>query len=213
MLWRILVCLGMGYAFGCISTAYFVGKAKHIDIRAYGSGNAGTTNAMRTLGKKAGAITFLGDFLKALLPVLAVRYLIFPDLPYVTLLALYTGFGIILGHNYPVWLKFKGGKGIAATGGIIVALNPLVSLIGIIIFVSVAAITKYVSLASMAAVLITCSCLIAINHGDLHFAVIASCYVILAFWRHRHNIERLLHGTENKIGQKKAPLINEDKKS
>jgi len=212
MLWRILVCLGIGYVFGCISTAYFVGKANHIDIRAYGSGNAGTTNAMRTLGKKAGVITFLGDFLKALLPILAVKYLIFPDMSYVTLLALYTGLGIIIGHNYPFWLKFKGGKGIAATGGIIVAMSPITAIIGIIVFIGVAAITKYVSLASMSAVLISCAFLIFFNKGDLHFALIAAFYVVIAFWRHRHNIERLLHGTENRIGQKKEPLVSHNSK-
>jgi len=82
MLLRIAICLIMGYVFGCFSTAYVVGKWNHIDIRTYGSGNAGTTNALRNLNKKAGAITFLGDFFKALIPILLVRLLLFKGVEY-----------------------------------------------------------------------------------------------------------------------------------
>lgn len=110
MLPKILFSLILGYGFGCISTSYFVGKANHIDIRNYGSGNAGTTNALRTLGMKAGIITFLGDAIKAIAPVLLIKYLIFSESSYSSLLLLYTGLGVVLGHNFPVWLNFKGGK-------------------------------------------------------------------------------------------------------
>jgi len=109
MLLKILVCLSVGYGFGCFSTGYVVGKANKIDIRKYGSGNAGTTNALRILGWKAGIITFLGDAIKALIPVLLVRYFLQGD-SYGQLLSLYTGLGVVLGHNFPFWLNFKGGK-------------------------------------------------------------------------------------------------------
>ena len=80
MVWRILLCLFAGYSFGCISTGYIVGKINHVDIRNYGSGNIGTTNTLRTLGKKAGAITYLGDVLKAMVPMLVARLVIFKEL-------------------------------------------------------------------------------------------------------------------------------------
>ena len=114
MIGKIAICLLLGYAFGCFSTGYFVGKLHHIDIRQYGSGNAGTTNALRTLGKKAGAMTFLGDVLKCIIPILFIRHILFVGVEYLPLLVLYTAVGVVLGHNYPFYLHFKGGKGIAA---------------------------------------------------------------------------------------------------
>lgn len=117
------ICLVVGYLFGMIQTAYLYGRMKGIDIREHGSGNAGTTNTLRVLGKKAGLIVFLGDLAKTIIPVLTVGFIIRAYLPeyedYVFLLRLYTGFGAILGHNFPFYLGFKGGKGIAATGGMI----------------------------------------------------------------------------------------------
>ena len=108
----------------------------HVDIRKHGSGNAGTTNALRTLGWKAGVITFVGDCLKCVLAVVIVR-LIFADNGHVELLAFYAGLGAVLGHNFPFYLNFKGGKGIASTAGLILAVNPVMFLIVAIVFIAI----------------------------------------------------------------------------
>ena len=105
-----IICLVIGYLFGNIfQTGYWYGKFNHIDIREYGSGNAGTTNVMRTLGKKAGIITYLLDTFKAVFAALAVHFLFGRNSDIEMLLFLYSGFGVVLGHNFPVYLKFKGG--------------------------------------------------------------------------------------------------------
>ena len=151
-----IICLVIGYLFGNIfQTGYWYGKFNHIDIREYGSGNAGTTNVMRTLGKKAGIITYLLDTFKAVFAALAVHFLFGRNSDIEMLLFLYSGFGVVLGHNFPVYLKFKGGKGIAATSG--VALSLLLfpkhcwvfAVFGLITFASVTLISKYVSLGSL----------------------------------------------------------------
>ena len=119
-----LICLVIGYAFGLFQTGYIYGKLHGIDIRKEGSGNAGTTNALRVLGKKAGIITYIGDMVKAVLAAMVVR-LIFGQshADIIMVLVLYSGIGVILGHNFPFYLGFKGGKGIAASSGVIVALG------------------------------------------------------------------------------------------
>jgi acyl phosphate:glycerol-3-phosphate acyltransferase len=202
MILKIILCLIFGYLFGCFSTGYFVGKMNKVDIRKYGSGNVGTTNALRTLGAKAGAITLLGDALKAVIPIVLVRLLFFPDYDHVELLALYTGLGVVFGHNYPVWLKFKGGKGIAATGGAMAAFDPLIIPIGLPLFILVVAITRYVSLGSLF-IAVLFPIWIAIRHpGDIHMLIVALVFMASAFIKHRSNIKRLMNGTENKIGQR-----------
>lgn len=202
MIPRILICLICGYGFGCISSAYLIGKAYKVDIRKYGSGNLGMTNALRTLGWKAGALTYLGDFLKAVIPILIIRNVIFADLEYAQLLALYTGLGVVLGHNYPFWLKFKGGKGIAVTSGVMAAFDPLLIPVFVGVFVVAVAITKYVSVGSLL-LSILFPIWIAIRHpGDVHMLIIGLLYTISAFYTHRKNIKRLMNGTENKFGQK-----------
>ena len=202
MLARILICLLCGYGFGCISTGYFVGKAYHVDIRKYGSGNAGTTNTLRTLGCKAGVLTYLGDFLKAVIPILLFRNLLFAEMDYAQLSGLYTGLGVVLGHNYPFWLRFKGGKGIAVTSGVMAAFDPLLIPVFILLFVVVVAITRYVSLGSLL-ISIVFPIWIAVRYpGDIHMLLIGLVYAASAFYTHRANIKRLLNGTENKLGQK-----------
>lgn len=211
MVARILICLICGYGFGCISTGYLVGKAYHVDIRKYGSGNAGTTNALRTLGWKAGALTYLGDFLKAIIPILLFRNILFADVDYAQLLGLYTGLGVVLGHNYPFWLHFKGGKGIAVTTGVMAAFDPLLIPTFIIVFVVAVAITRYVSLGSLL-LSILFPIWIAIRHpGDIHMLIIGLIYAASAFYTHRANIKRLLNGTENKLGQKVKIDPNQEK--
>ena len=202
MILKIILCLIFGYLFGCFSTGYFVGKLNKVDIRNYGSGNVGTTNALRTMGAKAGAITLIGDVLKAVIAILLVRFVFFPDYEYIELLAIYTGLGVVVGHNYPVWLGFKGGKGMAATGGVMAALDPFIIPIGIPLFVLAVAITRYVSVGSLVVAVLFPIWIFIRHPGDLHMLIVALVFMALAFFKHRSNIKRLLNGTENKIGQR-----------
>lgn len=199
---KILICLVLGYCFGCISTGYIVGKANKIDIRKYGSGNAGTTNALRTLGWKAGLLTFLGDALKAIIPILLIRLVIFPDYDALNLLMLYTGLGAVLGHNFPFWLHFKGGKGIAATGGVMLAYDWRLAVAALVVFLIIVVITRYVSLGSLAISILLPIWIIIFYPGNLHMIIVGIIFTLSAFIKHRSNIKRLISGTENKIGQK-----------
>ncbi|NLP34538.1 MAG: glycerol-3-phosphate 1-O-acyltransferase PlsY [Clostridiales bacterium] len=208
MISKIIICLALGYIFGCFSTGYLIGKLKHVDIRKYGSGNPGTTNALRTLGAKAGAITLFGDMIKAILPIILIRYIIFPDMENIQLLILYTGLGVVLGHNYPFWLGFKGGKGIAATGGVMAAFDPYIIPFGLLIFVGSIAITRYVSVGSLLVSVLLPVWVIIRYPGNLHMLIVALIYMALAFIKHHSNIKRLLNGTENKFGQKVSIDIN-----
>ena len=118
-----ILCVLIGYCFGIFQTAYIYGKLNGIDIREHGSGNAGTTNALRVLGKKAGLIVFLGDLLKAFIPCILARVVGIYFFPAIVIpMILWTGLGVVIGHNYPFYMHFKGGKGIAATGGVILGL-------------------------------------------------------------------------------------------
>lgn len=202
MVLKIILCLIFGYIFGCFSTGYFVGKIKKVDIRNYGSGNVGTTNALRTLGAKAGALTLLGDVFKAVIPMLLIRFLFFKDYEYVELMTLYTGFGVVMGHNYPVWLKFKGGKGIAATGGVMATFDPLIIPIGLPLFVLIVAITRYVSVGSLFVGVFFPVWILFRHPGDLHMLILSLVFMLSAFIKHTSNIKRLMNGTENKIGQR-----------
>jgi len=206
-----VAALVIGYCFGCFSTAYVVGKANHIDIRSYGSGNAGTTNAMRTLGKKAGIITYIGDVLKAVIPILLARFLVLSGNPHADLICLILGLGVVLGHNYPVWLKFKGGKGIAVTSGVFIAVVPQIAVFALILFVLIALISKYISLASICAILFAGTWMMIYYDFSIAYVVVIAGYIALALWQHRANIVRLLQGTENKIGQHKPPLVEKTK--
>ncbi|MEY8352202.1 glycerol-3-phosphate 1-O-acyltransferase PlsY [Lachnospiraceae bacterium 54-53] len=203
-----IICLLAGYLCGLIQSGFFYGKLNNIDIRNYGSGNTGTTNALRIMGAKAGAVVFFGDFLKSLLPCLIVRFL-FKDQPeMVYLLILYTGFGVILGHNYPVYLNFKGGKGIAATAGLIVAVDLRMMLLCLAAFLLIVAVTRYVSLGSLVVAVIFFVWLFVFGRAGAYglapgslpeFYIAAALISGQAFWRHRANIGRLVRGRENKI--------------
>lgn len=202
MLFKILLCLGVGYLFGCFSTSYVIGKANNIDIRNYGSGNAGTTNALRTLGWKAGVLTFLGDALKAIIPILFVRLFLYQNDNFDQLLPLYTGLGVVLGHNFPFWLHFKGGKGIAATSGVMLAFDWRLGLAACALFIIVVAITRYVSLGSLLISVLFPIWMLIMYPGNLHMLIVSLIFTISAFIKHRSNIKRLLSGTESKLGQK-----------
>ena len=202
-----LLCVLIGYVFGLFQTGYIYGKLQKIDIRKHGSGNAGTTNVLRTLGWKAGAITFLGDSLKCILAILLVRY-IFKDSDNVALWSIYAGLGAVLGHNFPFYLKFKGGKGIAATTGLILAFHPVLFAIVAGVFLIIFLITRYVSLGSIVIMLVFVAEVII--YGQMGGFGMSGFYLyelyavtvflaLLAIFQHRANIKRLLSGTENKI--------------
>ncbi len=209
----------IGYFIGAlIQTSYWYGKRQNIDIRNLGSGNAGTSNAMRTMGRKAGIITAAGDVLKVFLSAL-ICWLIFrgTGMP-TTLIFLYSGLGTIIGHNFPFFMGFKGGKGVATTAGVIISLffqpNALwvMTLVGVITFFGVLILTRYASLASL--VLVTefmvefiiwsGSGNTQLRGGELAQGI---CLVIiitaLCYQRHLGNIERLLDGNERRFGEKK----------
>lgn len=206
-----LISIGIGYLFGLLQSGYLYGKSRHMDIRQYGSGNAGSTNVLRVMGKKAGLIVFLGDFLKAVLAIYAVRFFYMGN-ESADLYALYGGLGVTLGHNFPFYLHFKGGKGIACMAGIMTAMDLRITLTCFLIFVSVVFFTRYVSLGSiLVAIAFFTEMVIFGRMGSYRvlpetlpeFFIVAGILSGMAIWRHRSNIKRLLSGTENKIGSKK----------
>ena len=156
-------------------------------------------------------ITFIGDCLKCVLAVAIIRLIFIQDL-HVELYAMYTGLGAVLGHNFPFYLNFKGGKGIASTAGLILAVNPIMFLIVAVVFISIVLITQYVSLGSIVIMILFVIMVVISGQsgwlpllpGDLYeYYAIAIVLAILAIWRHRANIQRLLNGTENKTDVRK----------
>jgi glycerol-3-phosphate acyltransferase PlsY len=202
------VCLAIGYAFGLFQTAYIIGKSKGIDIREHGSGNAGTTNAMRILGTRAGLTVFLGDMLKSLFALLLVGLLFGHSHPEaVYLLKVWTFAGVVLGHDYPFYMNFKGGKGVAVVAGFIFGFHWSFIPTGILLFFVPYLTTKYVSLGSLLLYLGTFIQLVIEGcmgmFGDLgpmlpEIIVIQGILTFMAWYRHRENIGRLLAGKERK---------------
>ncbi len=223
-----IICLLLGYALGLIQTGYLVGRAKGIDIRDYGSKNAGTTNVLRTMGAKYGALVLLGDALKCIVAVLITKALFssaYPDT--ICLLMLYSAAGVILGHNFPFYMHFKGGKGIAATAGLAISYcfqikhGWVFAGIGLFIFFSVFFITHYVSLGSILGYTWVFIC--SIIMGELGFynfpaqsnrALLIEYYAVMfvlslmAIIRHKENIKRLIAGNERKTYLKGKPEID-----
>ena len=217
-----IICIIIGYVFGMFQTAFFYGKMHGIDIREHGSGNAGTTNTLRVLGTKAGLIVFAGDVLKCMIAVW-ITTLIFrgshPEEIY--LLKLYTAAGAILGHNYPFYLKFKGGKGIAATAGLILAFHPYFIPVGFVLFFGVFLTTHYVSLGSLLIYVGLMTEMVICGQTGLFGATqpvlnemyaVTAFLTILAFYKHKENIKRLLHGNERKTYLLKKNKVEEESK-
>ena len=217
-----IICLVIGYVFGLFQTAYFYGKAHGIDIRQHGSGNSGTTNALRVLGTKAGIIVFLGDAFKCIIAVLVVR-LIFRGNDAVYLYCLYTAAGAILGHNFPFYMGFKGGKGIAATAGLIASVHPLLIPMGLILFFGTFLITHYVSLGSllvyaglMVHVVIfgQCGLFEGLTQVQLYeMYVVTALLMVMAYWKHKDNIVRLVNGNERKTYLFKKNKVDVEEKT
>jgi len=204
----------VGYLLGSIPTGFLVAKSKGVDIRTIGSGNIGATNVFRALGTPAGVLVLLADAFKGWAAVALVARLI-ADWSYPAAgpqarewFRIISGLAAILGHNYTCWLHFKGGKGIATSAGVLIALVPWALLIILGIWIIVFALTRYVSLASLAA------------SAALPFAtwitgcsstliIITAAMAVLAIFKHKSNIQRLLQGTENRIGGKRNDHASE----
>jgi glycerol-3-phosphate acyltransferase PlsY len=214
----IVVALA-AYLLGSIPTGFLVAKAKGIDIRSVGSGNIGATNAMRVLGKSAGIFVLLMDAAKGYVAcymgiicsgfiLVATHFSVtdsnaayydklFNEFPFVIV----SGIFAVLGHNYTCWLKFKGGKGIATTAGVYVALQPIALAIAFVVFILTVLVTRYVSVGSIIAA-IALSAAVWIMPHNLLLAIVTTALSALAIYKHKSNIQRLLAGTENRLGKK-----------
>lgn len=188
------------YLIGSINSAIIVSKIMlHDDIRKYGSGNAGATNALRTLGKKGAIPVVIGDLLKAVIAILFAK-LICSD----SSLAVYmAGIGVVLGHNFPIYFGFRGGKGILVSLVAILFADPKIGLIAAVSAILIMAITKYVSLGSVSGAVIFLVLGLTFRFGDVYFCIFAAIISLLAIIRHKTNIQRLLNGTESKLSFKK----------
>lgn len=214
-----LICLLIGYAFGCLQWAYIIGRLKGIDIRNYGSGNAGTTNAMRVLGTRTGLYVFFLDLIKAAAALTLVRFTLGVAHPeYLYLFMIYTIAGCVLGHDFPFYMHFKGGKGVAVMAGFCVAFHWTFLPFGILVFFVPFLITHYVSIGSL---LVYGGCLIfMIVEGRMgvfvpqtaevntEMYIVMAILVAMCYYRHRTNIVRLLHGEE-----RKTYLLHKEKES
>ena len=213
-----VICVIAGYIFGLFETGAIIARRANVDLRKEGSGNIGTTNSLRVLGPKAGLITLLGDVGKCVL-VMFLVFLVFrnifpaPENGY-RLLMVYAGMGTILGHNFPFYHGFKGGKGVACVGGMVLAFSPALAGIAFAVFVIVVIATRYVSLGSMSAELFLIIETIFFGYLGM-FTKLQGAYLIeleilfflnfvLCVFQHRANVGRLLRGEENKFSFKKS---------
>jgi acyl phosphate:glycerol-3-phosphate acyltransferase len=194
-----MVVIVLCYLLGSIPTGYLAGRLRGLDIRAVGSGNIGATNVFRALGKTAGIVVLALDAFKG-----------FASCRYVPMLVgaapsenlrIAAGLAAILGHNYTCWLKFKGGKGIATSAGVLLGWLPLSLAIVLTLWLIVFAISRYVSLASIAAAL-ALPLAVWLTHGSSRMVIIGGVLGGLAIYKHRGNIQRLLNGTEHRFGHK-----------
>ena len=194
-----------------------MGKLNGRDIRSEGSGNIGTTNALRTMGVRGGGLTFAGDLLKAFIPTLAVRLIFCANMGYEAdltyLMTLFTGLGVVIGHNFPFYLNFKGGKGIAVSAAVIIAsatdsrLGLIMIGIGLVLFILVVGVTRYVSLGSLIVVWYFPIYTVLERRDSRYFGILLAVsllFTALAYIKHIGNIRRLLSGTERKLGEKKV---------
>jgi len=197
-----------GYLLGSIPTGFMVARARGVDIRTVGSGNIGATNVFRILGVPAGVCVLLVDALKGWLAVWLAPTLLqaamaaSPEASQAVQVRVLAGIAAVLGHNYTCWLKFKGGKGIATSAGVLAALVPSALLVVLVVFAVVLVISRYVSLASMLAAF-TLPFAVAFFRYSTLLLVITALLAILAIYKHKANISRLLKGTENRVGKKR----------
>ena len=181
------------YILGSVPTGLLLGKALGVDIRDAGSGNIGATNVYRTLGRKVGIATLLCDCLKGLIPVLAARWMGLPDIWVAAV-----GFAAFFGHVYTIFLRFKGGKGVATALGVFLGASPLAVLAAIGVFAFVIWKWRYVSLASITAAA-AMPLFVAIIDGRPLITAMTLLIAAIVIWKHHENIIRLKSGTENKF--------------
>ncbi len=199
----------LAYLIGAIPFGLLIGLSRGIDVRTCGSGNIGATNVFRSVGKGWGSLALVLDALKGLLPALLLPLAVaaVTDAEPNHTLRLLCGCAAVAGHNWPLYLRFKGGKGIATTAGALIGIAPAALGIGLLAWVVLFALTRYVSLASMlAAVVIPAAAWWLCAADGVATPVTLTLLGVLAIWRHRANIGRLVAGTENRIefGKRKA---------
>lgn len=208
---NFLIPAAISYLSGSVPYGYLIGKLKGIDIRQHGSCNIGATNVTRVLGKGWGRLCFACDFLKGFLPVLLFSLIVTADAATQSYIPVLCAFFAVLGHIFPVWLKFKGGKGIAVAAGAIFALAPLTLVCGLIVWAVTFFVSRYVSLASIfAAASLPVFCFIysyvfSWEPGGFSLAreILLIVLAALTILKHTSNIKRLLNGTENRFEKKK----------
>jgi acyl phosphate:glycerol-3-phosphate acyltransferase len=215
----ILIALA-AYLLGSIPTGFLVARAKGIDIRTVGSGNIGATNALRVLGKPAGIFVLAMDALKGyvacafiapgifnwLVPHFSGFFRYFQDTPFEFQMKFYVVAGIsaVLGHNYPCWLKFKGGKGVATSAGVYLALAPIPLGIAFGVFILTVLVTRYASVGSIVAAMALPVAVWLLPPHNVLLGIVTTALGAMVIYRHRTNIQRLLAGTENRLGKKTA---------
>ena len=200
---KILAMIIVSYLLGAIPTSLIIGKlTKKVDIREFGSGNVGAANAFRVLGVIPGIITLIIDIAKGLIcaTIIAAFFHRGYSSNFYNLFQIIAGTSSIIGHNWTIFLDFKGGKGVATSTGVFLAISPIPILLCVVVWGICALITRYVSLSSIIAAVSLPVFIGVFNFriGNLVFGTIAAVFVVI---RHKGNIERLLHGTENKIGK------------
>ena len=202
--WRIMIpaliiLLIVGYFLGSINFATIISKKKYNDdVRNHGSGNAGMTYMMRTYGKKAAALTLLGDALKAMIAVFLGMLIIGQPGGYIA------GLGTIIGHTWPIYYNFKGGKGVVTAITTILCTEPLVGILLLVIFVLIVWMTKYISLGSIMGSLMYPFLLLRLSQPEFIKTIVCFCITALLFFNHRQNIIRLYNREENKFSFKKS---------
>jgi glycerol-3-phosphate acyltransferase PlsY len=189
-----IIAILLSYCIGSIPTGLWLGlKLRGIDIREHGSKNIGATNTMRVLGKSLGALAFAGDVGKG-----AIAVLLFARLGSWEILPLLCGAAAVAGHMASIFLRFRGGKGVATGAGVFLALNPPAALIAIVVFAAVVAATRMVSAGSITASAALCAALFAFETSWI-VRIAAMAVAALVIWKHRSNIGRILRGTENRV--------------
>ena len=200
MFWSVCVVV-LAYLLGSLSFAVIVSKAMHLDDpRSYGSGNPGATNVLRSGNKRAAIFTLLLDAAKGVVAVLIARGLA-ERLGYGDGVVALAGLASFLGHLYPVFFRFQGGKGVATAAGVLLALNPWVGLASLGTWLAIAIATRYSSLAALVTALLA-PVYVYLLHGDSPVVIAVAVMSVLLIWRHRANISKLLNGTESKLGSK-----------
>ena len=200
MFWSVCVVV-LAYLLGSLSFAVIVSRAMRLDDpRSYGSGNPGATNVLRSGNKLAAILTLLLDAVKGVVAVLIARFLA-ERLGYGDGVVALAGLAAFLGHLYPVFFRFQGGKGVATAAGVLLALNPWVGLASLGTWLAIAIVTRYSSLAALVTALLA-PAYVYLLHGDPQIVVAVAVMSALLIWRHRANITKLLNGTESKLGSK-----------